>query len=128
MLGLQPNAICALRQGAGMHNICTMYANAKAVTVINPCRMECARTKDLGVPIKDARATVLESIRVNPTGCRWLLTIIGIGNLMGKLLSNCRKIPSMGEGTYAQHAPGVVLVVSEAPYANVTSVVMQGVP
>ena len=34
----------------------------------------------------------------------------------------------MGEGTYAQHAPGVVLVVSEASYANVTPVVMQGIP
>ena len=34
----------------------------------------------------------------------------------------------MEEGTYAQHAPGVVLVVSEASYANVTPVVMQGVP
>lgn len=34
----------------------------------------------------------------------------------------------MGEGTYAQHAPGVVLVISEASYANVTSVVVQRIP
>lgn len=34
----------------------------------------------------------------------------------------------MGVGTYAQHAPGVVLVISEASHANVTPVVMQGIP
>lgn len=67
-------------------------------------------------------------MHVNLIGCKWLLTIIGVCNLTGKSLSNCRKIPSMGEGTYTQHAPGVVLVISEAPYANVTSVVMQGIP
>ena len=61
---------------------------------------------------------------IYPRGCRWLLTIIGVCNLMGKLLSNCRKGPSVGEGTYAQHAPGVVLVISEASYADVASVVM----
>ena len=47
---------------------------------------------------------------------------------MGKLLSNRRKISAMGEGTYAQHAPGVVLVISEAPHTDVTSVVMQRIP
>lgn len=78
--------------------------------------------------MKDARATVVGSSHVSPTGCKWVLTIVGVCNLMGKSLSNCRKIPSMGEVTYAQHAPGVVLVISEAPYTNVTSVVMQGIP
>ena len=34
----------------------------------------------------------------------------------------------MGGGTYAQHAPGVILVISEAPYANVTSIIVQRIP
>ena len=63
-----------------------------------------------------------------PIGCKRMLSIIRVGNLIGKLLSICRKITWMREGTYAQHAPGVVLVISEAPHANMASVVMQRVP
>ena len=63
-----------------------------------------------------------------PIGCKWLLPIIGVGNLIGKLLSICTKTPWTKGETYAQHAPGVVLVISEAPHAHMTSVVMQRVP
>ena len=53
-----------------------------------------------------------------------LLCIVGVCNLMSKLLSNGSKEPWAGGGTYAQHAPGVVLVISETAYADMTSIVM----
>ncbi len=57
-----------------------------------------------------------------------ILFVVGVRNLMGELLSNCVKGPSQGGWTYAQHASGVVLVISETPYANMTSVVVYWVP
>ena len=43
---------------------------------------------------------------------------------MGTLLSNCSMETWLGERAYTQHAPGVVLVISETAYADMTSIVM----
>ena len=78
--------------------------------------------------MKDAR----NDRRIHPYGSDWMQMVAthhrGWQSDRQITQQLYKKTPWMKEETYAQHAPGVVLVISEAPHAHMTSVVMQRVP